>query len=461
MAKIESIVRRPRIRSGLIGLCLLLKAASFVRAQYAPPIPLPPFGEGPQRKILDRYPHNPSLPPAFTIPVGPLGFSIPGENYLLRRQSLVTLDFLDEDRILFTFHVSTGLIPRDADDKTDGKEQRIRALVLALPGGKIESEATWTVPDRSRYLWMLKDGHFLLRGPEGLDEGNDQLKIAPYLHLPGQLLWIQMDPQQQFMITNSLEPATPTPSTGEPALPASDPPATTSPAATADGQKPGEQSVLVSRTIKRASGEVVRVSRFPWTFQTSDWPMNAEGYVERVHERGNQWLLRLTNYAGRDRVLAHLESSCLPQYSYVSESELLVATCDQNGGWSLQAMSSSGDSLWEKKTSTNAIWPLLVMTPGGLWVARETLLLKRSVDRYKRLLDAKDLQGQMVKVFEAASGKIVLEAPLTPILDGGGNVAISPSGKRVAILNAGAIQIFQLPPPSSARPTPPHSSPRD
>ena len=49
--------------------------------------------------------------------------------------------------------------------------------------------------------------------------------------------------------------------------------------------------------------------------------------------------------------------------------------------------------------------------------------------------------------FDAADGKVVLEAPLTPILDAGGNVAISPSGKRVAILNAGAIQIFQLPSP--------------
>jgi hypothetical protein len=56
----------------------------------------------------------------------------------------------------------------------------------------------------------------------------------------------------------------------------------------------------------------------------------------------------------------------------------------------------------------------------------------------------------MVRVFDMASGKVALEAPLTPILDGGGNVAISPSGQRVAILNAGAIQIFQLPAPASS-----------
>ncbi len=52
--------------------------------------------------------------------------------------------------------------------------------------------------------------------------------------------------------------------------------------------------------------------------------------------------------------------------------------------------------------------------------------------------------GQVVRVMDAADGKVVLEAPLTPMLDGGGNVAISPSGRRVAILNGGAIEVFEL-----------------
>jgi hypothetical protein len=74
------------------------------------------------------------------------------------------------------------------------------------------------------------------------------------------------------------------------------------------------------------------------------------------------------------------------------------------------------------------------------------------VDRYKHLLGAKDIQGQIVRVFDTADGKMMLQSPLTPILDGGGNIAISPSGQRVAILNAGAIQIFQLPAPSPLHP---------
>jgi len=54
----------------------------------------------------------------------------------------------------------------------------------------------------------------------------------------------------------------------------------------------------------------------------------------------------------------------------------------------------------------------------------------------------------LVRVFDAANGREALAAPATPPLDAGGNVAISPSGRRVAVLNAGAIQIFDLPVPA-------------
>jgi len=59
------------------------------------------------------------------------------------------------------------------------------------------------------------------------------------------------------------------------------------------------------------------------------------------------------------------------------------------------------------------------------------------------------VKEQSVTVFNAANGDIALVAPLSPILDAGGNVAISPSGRRVAVINAGAIQVFELPAPPS------------
>jgi hypothetical protein len=109
-------------------------------------------------------------------------------------------------------------------------------------------------------------------------------------------------------------------------------------------------------------------------------------------------------------------------------------------------MGTDGRRLWEDLSSPQAIWPMLVMAPDGSRVARETLAVNHAVNAYSPL-DAGDIKGQLVRVIDAANGKVVLDAPANPPLDAGGNVAISPSGRRVAVLNAGAIEVFDLPPP--------------
>jgi hypothetical protein len=444
-------------RPCLVTATVLLCAISAGRAQgnitipqFPADVPLPPrvHKEPKLPQIIDSYPVKPSLQPAFTISVGPLGFSAPGSFYLFRRQSMVSLDFLDENRLLFSFHVQRLMQRDDAGGAADVKARQIRALVVTLPDGKIESkiesEALWTVPDRSRYLWMLKDGHFLLRDSDGLEQGDAKLKVTPFLRLPGCLLWLAMDPTEQVMITNSLEPPDAAQNPGE----AASPPASQA-SMTADRQSPGVQPTLVVRTLDRESGKLIRMIRVPWTNQTTDWPVNSEGYLESAKGRGRQWLLNLNYFAGGSKIVATVDSSCSPTAEFVSEEELFVTTCDPNGG-KMVAFSAGGTQLWEARASSNVMWPLVVMAPDGSRLARETLVLKRTANRYrhKRLVGAGDLMGQMVRVFDAADGKVVLEAPLSPMLDGGGNVAISPSGRRVAILNAGAIQIFELAAPA-------------
>lgn len=124
----------------------------------------------------------------------------------------------------------------------------------------------------------------------------------------------------------------------------------------------------------------------------------------------------------------------------------------------LVAFSTEGHRLWNAPAPSTQIWPLLVMAPDGSRLARETLTVSHPVDTFSPL-SYDDVIGQLVEVFDAEGGRLALKAPASPILDGGGNVAISPSGKRVAVLNEGAIQVYELPPaparePASGRSTP-------
>jgi len=427
------------LRAGLwLALAgVLLCALPAARAQAGAVPPAEQSRAGKERLLHDRLPDKPSLPPAFTIPAEPLGFSAPGPIYLGQRDSFASLDFVDENRLLFTFRVP-GLIRREAGDSAASDERQIRAVVLALPAGTVQAEALWPVHGRSRYLWMLKDGHFLLRDGDSLLQGAATLELKPFLHFPGPLLWLELDPLQQFLVTNSREPAAAAAKPGD--VPS---PATAQANMVVDGQKPGGQPDLVVRILRRDSGQVMLVSRVRSTVHL---PINSDGYLESLRANGGQWLLNLNYFSGGSRVLGRVDSSCSPAIDFVSQQEVLVTACVPAGADKLVAMSTGGRRLWEYPTSAAAVWPLLVMAPDGSRLARETLAVIRPVNAYSPL-EREDVKGQLVRVFDAANGEVVLAAPASPALDAGGNVAISPSGRRVAVLNAGAIQVFELPAP--------------
>jgi hypothetical protein len=438
-------MRRVCIESGVAAL-LLLMAAGELRGQTnfsvpsMPVIPSVPNGAGPPKKYMERFPDKANLEPAFSVPVSPLGFAIPGNSYLLRQQQLVSLDFIDEDRLLFSFHVASGLRERDGEGEQESR-QRIHAVVVDVATGKAGAEADWAMPDRRRYLWMLNDGHFLLRTADGLEEGDAELKTKEYLRWPGRLMWIEMDPERKYLIANSLEAEGGEKAAGSTGTGAAE--------KLVEGAKPAEKKdVLTIRTVRRDTGEVVRTSTAPWTSQTSDWPMNSEGYVELVHAKGAHWVFKFMPYgAPKGWDLVETDSVCVPQHSFVNDTELLVSGCDPQDGWKLKAWTTIGKPMWETKLGSNTMWPLLMTARDGSRAAREMLVLKRSAEKYKTGVRIEDVQGQMVRVFEASNGKVLFEAPIKTIYDGGGNVALSPSGKRVAILNGDAIQVYELPAP--------------
>ena len=425
---------------------LLLAAIPITRAQTAAG-----FGPDKSRPVKERalsgaFPLKPSLAPTWTIPVEPLDFSPPGPLYLGERNAMVSLDFIDENRILFTFRVP-GLIHRELKpgDTGESDERQIRAVVLTLPAGNVEAEALFTVHDRARYLWMLKDGHFLLKDEENLQQGDAHLDLKPLLRFPGPLLWLELDPTQQFLVSNSLEPSATPAKAGDVGSPA-----TASATVTQDGESSssnpgGEPSAqppdLILRILRRDSGQVMLVSRVRSTVHL---PINAEGYLESLRGRVEEWVLNLNFFTGGSRILGSVNSSCMPTPEFLSPQVVLLIGCDAAGAQKLVAMSVDGKTLWDDLNPETAIWPLLVPSPNGLRVAQETLAVNHSISAYAPLSND-DVKGQLVRVLDAATGDVVLESPLSPVLDAGGNVAISPSGRRVAVLNAGAVQVFELP----------------
>lgn len=442
------------VRSADTGHGALVLAVAWAVALTAPiaaaqavdaPVPQsPPVKE---RFLISRFPDKPSLPPAITIPIDPLGFTAPGAIYLGARNALVSLDFIDENRLLFTFRVP-GLLHRETGDNADGDEREIRAVVLTLPKGAIETESSWTVHDRVRYLWMLADGHFLVRDRNSLSEGDATLALKPYLDFPGSLLWLELDPTEQFLVTNSHEPV-PAPQKSATAASTGQSGASPTPAAGSapdqDSDAGGAPPEYVLRILQRKSGQVSLVSRVRSAVHL---PVNSLGYLENLRGKGTQWTLDMNYFAGGTRMLGSVDSVCEPDDNFVSEQEILVTGCGPQGETKLVAMTTGGRTLWVSGAPSTEIWPQLTIAANGSRLAWATLDATHAVNSYSPM-DADDIKEQSVTVFNAANGDIALVSPLSPIFDAGGNIAISPSGRRVALINGSAIQVFDLPEPPS------------
>jgi len=245
---------------------------------------------------------------------------------------------------------------------------------------------------------------------------------------------VDMDPGKQFLVTNSREPALARTKTaaGQPNSPSAEEKV---------GQELPALQDFVVRILRRDSGKVLLVSR---TRSAVHLPINSDGYLESLRGRGTEWTLNLNYFAGGSAVLGRVDSACTPSLEFIAQQEVLVTACSEAGTQGLVAMTTSGRHLWRVLNPSTLVWPLQTMALNGTRLVRETLVVTHSIDAYSPM-EAEDVKGQLVTVQDAADGKQVLTAEASPVFDAGGNVAISPSGKRVAVLGAGAVQIFNLP----------------
>ena len=195
--------------------------------------------------------------------------------------------------------------------------------------------------------------------------------------------------------------------------------------------------------MRRKSGQVLLVSRVRAAVHL---PINSEGYLENLRGNGAQWNLQMNYFTGEKKTLGSVDTVCEPDDTFLSQQEILLAGCGPEGESKLVAMTTAGRTLWIAGAPSTEVWPQLTASSNGSRLAWETLDANHSVNSYSPL-DADDIKEQSVTIFNSANGDIALVSPLSPIFDAGGNVAISPSGRRVALLNGGAIQVFDLPVP--------------
>ncbi|HEY2861776.1 MAG TPA: hypothetical protein VGJ21_25475 [Terracidiphilus sp.] len=423
---------------GLAAASVLLPACGASWSQHS----LPRGMYASKKKIARAGPApvRATLQPSATIAAAPLGFADPSPFYLGARYSFLSLDFLDENRLLFTFRVP-GLVHRTGRSEESEGERKIRAVVLHVPDGAIEAETVWTLHDHERYLYMLGDGKFLLRDENTLQIGDASLQLKPYLQFPGPVLWVGMDPSSRYLVTGSSEPAAHASKPGEVQSPGA-----AQASMVSDAENAPEQPDLIVRILRRDDGKVMLVSHVKSAVRL---PINGEGYLELLRGKSaGSWTLNFNYFTGGSTIVGTVASVCAPELEFVSPREVLATGCNSGGAATVTAVGLNGKRLWEDPAAGPSVWPLMVTNTAGTRLARVTLLANHGVSNM-RSLEPDDIRGQDVEVLDAATGKQVLRAAASPIFDAGGNVAISPTGRRVVIVMDGQIRIFDLPEPAA------------
>lgn len=92
--------------------------------------------------------------PAHQLDLSQFGFrGLSTENHFLRASN-VTMTFLDNDHVLFTFNPKK-LFQRLPECPPSHKDRIIQAQVVELSSGNVVSETSWYLHDERRYLWPL------------------------------------------------------------------------------------------------------------------------------------------------------------------------------------------------------------------------------------------------------------------------------------------------------------------
>ncbi len=369
--------------------------------------------------------------PVATIAVTPLGFRPPGEIYLLGRLSSTTLDFVDDNHLLFTFHESR-LMHREPEAFHD--DQNIRAVVLDIATGKTDATADWRMHDRLRYLLPAGDGTFLIRQGSEIQKTDRSLTLHPYLKFNERLLSLDLSPDRQMLIAQSdLErhSAEAHKRMVEQAL--------------LSGESLPDEDVGI-HMIRLEDKTVVATARSENPVKLA---VTSSGYImHQPLKRDRQtdgWQIDYIPFGGEKRHLLELHSACMPSEEFLSEDTLLITSCtgksaDRQGS----AVNLSGKQLWTGVWDARLVWPTFYRSVNGRTFAMEWIRISHPVDSFDPLNDS-DVEAQLVQILSTATGHLLLTTFASPVISAGQNFALSSDGKRFAVLNNGNIEVYDVP----------------
>jgi hypothetical protein len=387
--------------------------------------------------------------PPLRIPTEGLGFQPLPNEFLLNGSSMLTLHYVDDKHLLLTF-VAHRLIPRLPNEPEDDQDRVVDAVLLEVPSGKVLSRTSWHLHDHAQYLWSIGHGHFLLRIRDNLTTFAPLANLStgqpfsqrPFLESAQRRIAVMIvSPESDLLVIESVKRKPPTPKAKPPLFGP----------APAQAEQPTEKDpvqinfyrIHASEADDTVQANFAGVVHSP---NTGDVPVTTAGFLAVVDQGRPHWAFDFHTYAGKTQELSPFDSSCSPAPIFVSRSEFIAFGC--RGGQTRQEIGGfnmRGEEMWEQGLFGNFIAPSVDYAPAGGRFALSRVLLRNSVIP-DQPISTDEVSSQTVVVYQTGTGKQLLRADCSPVERAGQNFTLAPNGLNLAVVHAGAIEIYNLPP---------------
>ena len=379
-----------------------------------------------------------------------LGFPGVSGPFLSSGSSMLTVHFLDSRHLLVTYGLRK-LVPRLPDDPIDHDDRLVAGEVVDLPSGHVSARTEWHMHDHGRYLWKIGNGRFLMRiggslytmDPlANLGSGDAFLRsVFAGRQLPPSVVLVSPD-GGVLTLETVLEP----PVEAKPKVVVlGDPEGTSEPTSKtiidffrvhngAEGVAGGDFQV-------KPAGDVL--SPVPLLL-----PIDADGYLWAQPVDDAFWTVTFDGFGGKTIDLGKVESSCRPRLQMISRSEFLVLTCrGADDRIRMTSYGMDGHETWEEGMGDVGT-PTFAFAPAAARFAMSsthTELAPQPLPGAITTAAAPIQPTQEVRVYQNASGDLLLQAECMPVFKTAENFDLSPDGLMAAVVQRGSIAVYKLP----------------
>jgi len=390
--------------------------------------------------------------PPLRIPLDSLGFQPQSTQFLLAGSSMLTVNYVDNRHLLFTFGVHR-LMERIANDPPGDEDRMVEAVLVELPSGRVLARTDWRLHDSAQYLWGLGHGRFLLRVHDSLMTFAPLANLASgqpfqqraFLTTDRRIGAVLLSPESDLMIIESAERTPPVPAPKPPLFGPSPKPA---PEPVGRPGDPAPVALSFYRLATPGTGDEVQATLAGVAHAThfGDVAAISAGHIGVVDEGRQEWAFDFRPFNGKAKELAPFASTCDPTPRFVSSSEFVAFGCHGgNAPMVLGGFNMRGEEMWEQNLFGDYVGTSMAFAPeSGRFALGRVLGEAAAVDL--TIVPAEAYTAQNVVVYQTESGKQLLHVDCSPIARAGQNFALSPDGMSLAVVRDGAIAIYSLPP---------------